>query len=305
MESHTPQSARTVLETICALTERGDREQRFALLWGEWQALYHYLNSFRLDNAGSEVITPYVNDALPRFLHTLDILPLQSGLRVLELGANPYLFTLLMQKFLRYDLHLANFTGADIYDTTVATATQRIWSETYGEDYTFQYTSFNMELSDYPYPDEHFDLVLFCEILEHLVINPLAVFPKLRRIIKPGGLLLITTPNAVRLANVALILAGSNIFDRYHPENGVYGRHNREFTVEELRRILEQSGFRIQRLCTLDRYDYNRIPIIKDNYEEPVRIPYAKALVEAWLKLGLAPLDHRGDNIYALAERIA
>lgn len=293
-----------IIEAIRELTLAGKWEERHQALWRDSWTLHRYLCSFRLDNAGEAIIRPYVNDAMPRFLHTLDLLPLQRGLRVLELGSNPYLFTLLMKRLHDYELHLGNFTGNDIYATKISADRQRIWSELYDEDYTFEYQTFNLELSDYPYPDEHFDLVLFCEILEHLVVNPLVVFHKLHRIIKPGGLLLVSTPNAVRLANVALMLAGSNIFDVYHPEYSVYARHNREFTLEELQLILEKSGFRAQHLTTLDRYNYDYIPIDKNNYEKPARIPYTKAYVEACLKLIHAPLEHRGDNLYALAERI-
>lgn len=292
-----------LLDELRALTLAGQLAERNAKLWQHPEVIRHYLYSFELDNAGSAVLHPYVNDALPRFFHTLELLPHQTGLKVLELGANPYLFTVLLQRFYAYDLSLANFTGQDIYDTTMSTAAQRIWSTAFGEDHTFTYTSFNLELSDYPYPDEHFDLVLFCEILEHLVIDPLSVFPKLHRIIKPGGQLLITTPNAARLANVATILSGSNLFDRYHPQYGVYGRHNREFTLEELEVILEQAGFHNEQLYTRDRYNYDAIKLWRDNYERPAHIPYGKTLVEAWLKLLRVPTEHRGDNLYALARR--
>src|SRR6185437_7400398 len=60
-------------------------------------------------------------------------------------------------------------------------------------------------VEEYPYLPGQFDLILFCETLEHLIVNPLAVFGRLKRILKPGGHLLITLPNAVRLANVALV----------------------------------------------------------------------------------------------------
>lgn len=296
-------SASEVLDQLRVIIESGDGEALHQTLWREWQALRHYLCSFRLDDAPADLLHPYVTDALPRFLRTLELLPPQAGLRVLELGANPYLFTLLLKRLHRYELTLANFTGRNIYDTTLGQGVQQIRSERYGEDHTLAYDSFNLELSDYPYPDASFDLVLFCEILEHLVIDPLPVFGKLRRVIKPGGLLLVTTPNAVRLQNLALILAGSNLFDRYHPQNGVYGRHNREFTLAELKQILHDSGFEIVGLFTADRHNYDRTPIYRDSYEPPGRIPYTRAVVEAALRLVNAPLDHRGDNIYALARR--
>ncbi len=305
MSPHSPEAIACypAIERLRGLTASGDAAALREALWRDWMALHHYLCSFRLDNAGPEVLHPYVDDALPRFLRTLERLPLRPGLHVLELGANPYLFTLLMKRLHRYELTLANFTGLNIYDTAAGSGAQRIWSEHYGEDHSFSYDSFNLELSEYPYPDESFDLVLFCEILEHLVVDPLPVFAKLRRVLKPGGLLLVTTPNAVRLQNIALILAGSNFFDRYHPQNGVYGRHNREFTLPELDTILHDAGFTIVSLTTADRYNYDITPILRDSYEPPGRILYTKSVVEAALRLVNAPLDDRGDNLYAVAQR--
>lgn len=307
MSPHSPEAIAlypSVIERLRTLTQAGEFAPMHEALWRDWMALHHYLCSFRLDNAGPEVLHPYVGDALPRFMRTLERLPPTPGLRVLELGANPYLFTLLMKRLHRYELTLANFTSHNIYDTSVGSGSQRIWSEHYGEDHTFTYDSFNLELSEYPYPDASFDMVLFCEILEHLVVDPLPVFAKLRRVLKPGGLLLVTTPNAVRLSNLALMLSGSNIFDRYHPQNGVYGRHNREFTVPEFELILRDAGFATVSLATADRYNYDITPIDRDSYEPAGRIPFTKPVVEALLRLANAPTEHRGDNIYALARRL-
>jgi SAM-dependent methyltransferase len=307
MISHSPEAIARypgVIERLRTLTQSGDDTARHTALWREWTALHHYLCSFRLEDAGPEVLHPYVGDALPRFMHTLDLLPPTPGLRVLELGANPYLFTILLKRLHRYELSLANFIGQNIYSTEQTRSRQRIWSEAYGEDHSFVFDSFNLELSDYPYPDDTFDLVLFCEILEHLVVDPLPVFGKLRRVLKPGGLLLVTTPNAVRLANLALMLAGSNPFDRYHPQNGVYGRHNREFTAKELEAILKGAGFELVALTTHDRYNYHVMPIVRDGYEPPGKIPYTRAVVEAVLTFANAPTEHRGDNLYALARRL-
>jgi SAM-dependent methyltransferase len=297
------QEQSNVLDMLRQYTLEGNIDERNPLLWQHAETIRAYLTSFELENAGAEIMVPYVTDALSRFLSTLELLPPGRGLRVLELGANPYLFTVLMKRLYEYDLTLANFTSADIYDTSIGETTQRVWSTPFEEEHSFYSHTFNLELSDYPFPDEQFDVVLFCEILEHLVINPLVVFEKLHRIIKPGGHLIITTPNAVRLINVATMLSGSNYFDRYHPQNGVYGRHNREFTLEELEVILINAGFENKRLFTRDRHDYDQIRIWRDNYERPAWIPYSKTLVEAWLKLLRVPTENRGDNLYALAER--
>src|ERR1700682_383779 len=53
----------------------------------------------------------YVEDCFRRLLTTLELVPPKEG-RVLELGANPYFFTLLLKRSRRYELELANFFGS-------------------------------------------------------------------------------------------------------------------------------------------------------------------------------------------------
>ncbi len=291
------------LDSIRELTASGHKEARHRQLWQNPEIIRHYLFSFLLAGSGNDFIKAYVNDALARFLLTLDRLPLTPRLKVLELGANPYLFTTLLKRFHDYELTLTNFFDKNIYAKEIGSGQQRIVSDAFSEDHTYKYDLVNIELSEYPYPEGHFDVVLFCEIMEHLVVDPLSVLPKLLRIIKPGGLLILTTPNAVRLINFANMVAGSNIFDRYCPANGVYGRHNREFTVEELDILARGAGFEIESIETLDRYDYNQPCMAKDSYEKPQAFPYTRPqLLEMMNRIG-ADTRNRGDNIYLVARR--
>jgi SAM-dependent methyltransferase len=43
--------------------------------------------------------------------------------------------------------------------------------------------------------DSSIDCVLFCEILEHLSFNPVALWREIYRVLKPGGRIVLTTPN--------------------------------------------------------------------------------------------------------------
>ena len=56
----------------------------------------------------------------------------------------------------------------------------------------------NLDLEPLPYPDETFDLITFTEVIEH-VENHRAVLRDIQRVLKPGGLVLITTPNILNL----------------------------------------------------------------------------------------------------------
>src|SRR6266404_2951664 len=52
----------------------------------------------------------YLEDCFRRLLTTLEFVPEGAG-RVLELGANPYFFTMLLKRLRHYELELANFFG--------------------------------------------------------------------------------------------------------------------------------------------------------------------------------------------------
>lgn len=293
-----------VLDRIKEAGRLGGWEECHALLWRHAEDIRQYLYSFEIVGSDSGFIKPYVDDALARFFNTIDLLAGTTTGRVLEIGANPYLFTVLLRRLMDYELSLTNFFSHSVYDAKVSRGKQAVRSSLFGERYEFDYQTVNIELSTYPWKPETFDKILFCEVLEHVVVDPLKIFGKLRQILKPGGQLVLTTPNAVRLINVAHMLAGHNFFDRYHPENGIYGRHNREFTLAEVVLLLEQNGFRVTTAKTLDRYNYDAIGMDVDSYEPQTRLPWTGSQLRALLEQAGASTDNRGDNLYVVAERV-
>ncbi|MDD2710333.1 MAG: class I SAM-dependent methyltransferase [Verrucomicrobiae bacterium] len=101
-----------------------------------------------------------------------------------------------------------------------------------------------------PFPDNAFDAILFSEVLEHLRLSPALVLRELRRILAPGGFLLLTTPNVARLANLIKLLLQRNILEEF-PENieseniTEHLTHIREYTMGEVCSLLQKHGFRI------------------------------------------------------------
>jgi SAM-dependent methyltransferase len=112
------------------------------------------------------------------------------------------------------------------------------------------------ELSDggLPFASGSADAVLFSEVVEHLV-DPDGALDELRRVLRPGGHLMLSTPNLAAWYNRALLLGGVQpVFSevslrRVHgrPGSQVVG-HLRLFTARALREFVTASGFEVVRL---------------------------------------------------------
>lgn len=212
------------------------------------ERLYSFLSSCLLEDAPRREMENYCRGDYLRFVHTLGLVPQKEG-RLLELGANPYFTTMLIKEFRNYEMKLSNY-----FSQEERTGTQKVfYKDLHGVDkvQVFEYEQFNIEEDPFPYPDEYFDVVLFCEIIEHLLNDPVAALLEIKRVLRPGGLLIITTPNVGRLENVARLIAGANIYDPYSGY-GPYGRHNREYTRHELALLFDYSGFEPELVFSAD-----------------------------------------------------
>ncbi|NJK80253.1 MAG: methyltransferase domain-containing protein [Chloroflexaceae bacterium] len=210
------------------------------------EGIIDYLLSFDLFGVNTYEGYIYVHDAIGRILQTMRLIPPApaANARLLELGANPYFMTLLLKKFHTYELRFANYFGEKV---TQPCNEQTISSEKYNETHTFQYEHFNVELQDFLYEDASFDGVLFCEILEHLTCNPMHTLNEIHRVLKPGGFVIVTTPNMLRWEHLRDLALGRNINDPYSGL-GPYGRHNREYTPSEVINLLQDSGFVVEKI---------------------------------------------------------
>jgi len=110
----------------------------------------------------------------------------------------------------------------------------------------------NAETDPLPYPSESFDVVVFTEVFEHLRINPIKTIGELRRVIRPGGFLLLSTPNLYSLNGLYSLLrhgranacATDSLYQQFDAVNriGIFG-HIREYTWCEVSRFLAECGF--------------------------------------------------------------
>jgi SAM-dependent methyltransferase len=100
-----------------------------------------------------------------------------------------------------------------------------------------------------PFDDSTFDVVLFCEVLEH--VSPVEVpriVAELSRILKAGGALVIASPNLTSLFNRAVFVSGGNIFTPAIPldyAGRTYG-HIRLYTTGELKGLASLAGLNVK-----------------------------------------------------------
>ena len=113
------------------------------------------------------------------------------------------------------------------------------------------------ELTDggLPFADGAADAVLFSEVIEHLV-DPDSALDEIRRVLAPGGHLMLSTPNLAAWYNRALLLAGVQPVFSEVSLRGIHGRPGREvvghlrlYTARALREFLTASGFDVVRVA--------------------------------------------------------
>ena len=107
----------------------------------------------------------------------------------------------------------------------------------------------NASIYDLPFPDATFDAVILSEILEH-VDRDVDALREIRRVLKPGGLALITVPHADYpfwwdpINKTLETLFGTHI--GRGPLAGIWAFHVRLYTPEQLRQAAIQAGFQVE-----------------------------------------------------------
>jgi len=209
----------------------------------EWKTFFRQLDA---GHAGGRT---YLELHLERLVSTMMIVPPpgQTG-RALELGCYMQMTPALALQLGYREVRGAYLGPAGKTENKIATIRGR-------EVFRCDVDLFDAERDRFPYPDNHFDCVLACEIIEHLARDPMHMLVEIRRVLIDGGALVLTTPNCASLGSVTRALHGyqsPQIFACYpHPDKAAGdGPHIREYTPFELNQTLTAAGFRTEVLFT-------------------------------------------------------
>ena len=94
---------------------------------------------------------------------------------------------------------------------------------------------------------EPYDLIVLAEVIEHLYTSPVRTLQMLTSLLRPGGKILIQTPNAAAMSRRFWLLMGRNPFEPIRDDVHQAG-HFREYTAAEVRDLCAKAGLRVLRV---------------------------------------------------------
>lgn len=162
-----------------------------------------------------------------------------AGTRILEFGSSPFFMAVALKRA-GYEV-----CGLDL-------APER-YSNILG-DHALDIRKVDFEREPVPLPDEAVDLVLFNEVFEHLRIDLIFTMTEVCRVLKTGGILLLSTPNHRSLLGIWTLLrhhSGCHVCpDLYEEQSKLtrlgYMGHVREYTAREVTGFLSRVGLHVR-----------------------------------------------------------
>ena len=244
-----------------------------------------FANSLAAFVSADENGQSYFQTHVKRYVETLNLLPCaRPGQRLLELGAAFHHLTPALFHLKGYSQVRCN----DVWDGPPQ-ITRELGSFGDRPRLSVLVDNFDVQVPRWPYDDASFDVVLLCEMLEHLHSDPLHVLAEINRVSRAGATLLITTPNLASCHSVEYALRGESpyVYGKFEPHGKSTDRHNREYTPGEVRRLVTAAGFDCLRLQT------------HHSWWQPDRSTF-RLLASRGESIAL-----RGDNIFCLARKSA
>jgi 2-polyprenyl-3-methyl-5-hydroxy-6-metoxy-1,4-benzoquinol methylase len=196
------------------------------------------------DYRGTVISKKHVTDYFLESCHRTkeivkDVSQIGAGKKILDIGMGYGFYDIILKESLGFDV-----TGLEIQENVPVYC--RL-----AQAHGIQIIPGMLSKEPLPIQDCSFDFVIFSEVLEHLRISPFGVLSEIRRILRPKGLLLLTTPNVGRLTNILKLFAGKNLTPMFPDDDTELAHitdriaHIREYTMGELTTLMTRVGYKI------------------------------------------------------------
>lgn len=228
----------------------------YSFLKGIVPAKYELMNAKSCVRTLKDASVNYMVFNRDRFYQTVSAafsLTNSSAPVICDMGVYPGALVHILSEYLKTENHTAEFHGAGLKITEeFATYMLKNYSS---KTYTVNFDPANSDLKDKNYPtrtplnNNSVDIVFATEIIEHLS-NPIPIIEETFRILKPGGIAVVTTPNITRIGNIFKLMAGISTNDMlmpvgYSDSNDEWRPHFREYSMGELTELFSTRGFEI------------------------------------------------------------
>jgi 2-polyprenyl-3-methyl-5-hydroxy-6-metoxy-1,4-benzoquinol methylase len=156
-----------------------------------------------------------------------------TGARILDIGSH-YLHLASALSLLGYNVVSIDVPAHSTLAFVGERAARRGMPLTVVEGDSFAEGAFLAEESD------SFDAVLFCEILEHITFNPIPFWRRIHSLLRPNGIIFVTTPNSLKLLSVLgalwnlLTLRRIGLSVKQIMGHATLGQHWKEYSASEI-----------------------------------------------------------------------
>lgn len=167
-----------------------------------------------------------------RYNKILKYLPKIDGLKILDVGCGECQFFDKLQNDRNY-----KFYGVDNSEKQLYKARKKGYHSTKSDlDKTL------------PFAEDCFDIVIATEIIEHLFDTD-AFLQRIHRVLKPEGLLILTTPNIASIGARVRLLFGQrpNVIEAWNRAGETSG-HIRAFDYSDIKKLLTENNYSIIKL---------------------------------------------------------
>lgn len=184
---------------------------------------------------------------------------------VLDFGAGQGKFIKILST-----LGFGKITGADLMERPPELSSSYYWLQ----------SDLNKRL---PCDDQIFDVIVSIEVIEHLE-NPRAVIREWKRLLKPNGLLIFSTPNNESIRSILSLIFRGHFVSFLEKD---YPAHITALNILDMKRILIENNF--------DEIEFS--------FTNQGHVPGLKGITWKTLSCGLLKGKRFSDNIFAVARR--